>query len=69
MEEQREKRMGLTNSECLLYARHHARHCMYFMCANTLDSTKIWRDEYQSFQLTKEGNNVRKIRQWLQATQ
>lgn len=44
--EQRERGMGLTTSGCLLYARHHARHCMYFMCANTLDSTKIWRDEY-----------------------
>lgn len=30
MGEQRERGMGLKTSGCLLYTRHHDRHCMYF---------------------------------------
>lgn len=46
MGKRRERGMELTTSGCLLYARHHERHCVYFMCANHLISTKSCRDEY-----------------------
>lgn len=45
MGEQRERGMELTASGGLLYARHRARHCAYFMCANHL-ITNICRNEY-----------------------